>query len=302
MPESGDAGTTPAKAKLVTIDEYATGKAPAQKGKIVIEVDFNPQTLKLAFQSQTKGEKQVKSKGVQYVASSSSTLNVELIFDSTQTHNKEYLAGTDVRKKTKAIADAVMPFDNDAKTNVVQPLVRFEWGSFLFEGIVTGMSETLEYFSAQGVPLRATVALTLTRPSAAVLLGEAAAPNKTTTAPPGSAASGTPDTTPKTPTPAGDSLQKAAARNGSSSDWRSIANANNIDNPLRLPMGKPLDLNPLPGGSAGLPTGLGSSFQPKPLSTPDPNRAIQSQADSAFNRLNQSLPDSGGIVEPKFRR
>ena len=36
---------------------------------------------------------------------------------------------------------------------------RFEWGSFIFQGVVDSMDETLDYFSEEGVPLRATVSL-----------------------------------------------------------------------------------------------------------------------------------------------
>jgi hypothetical protein len=42
-------------------------------------------------------------------------------------------------------------------------MVRFEWGTIRFEGFAEGYKETLDFFSIDGVPLRASVNLTLTR-------------------------------------------------------------------------------------------------------------------------------------------
>ena len=40
--------------------------------------------------------------------------------------------------------------------------MRFQWGSFLFEGVMDSMDETLEFFSADGRPLRAKVSISIT--------------------------------------------------------------------------------------------------------------------------------------------
>jgi hypothetical protein len=45
----------------------------------------------------------------------------------------------------------------------VPPGVSFEWGRFKFPGVVDSLQETLDYFSEDGVPLRATIALGITR-------------------------------------------------------------------------------------------------------------------------------------------
>lgn len=296
MAASGQSNTIPAKARLVTVDKYSASGDISKEVKEIIEVDFNPQSLKLNFQNQIEGDKQSKSKGTQYVGSSSSTLTVELIFDSTQDH-KGGKAGSDVRKKTKAIADSVLPSKDGGGQGgkskpITPPKVRFEWGSFLFEGIVTTMSETLEYFSAQGVPLRATVALTMTRPAVAILikdLGNAAGAGS---------GLGSPDTTPKTPLPAGDSLQKAIGRTGNSGDWRSVANANNIDNPLRPPSGKLFDLSA--GGSASGSIGLGGSFGTS--ASIGGNAGLSGAAGGSLSGSLSASGQAGVSADVKFRR
>ena len=43
------------------------------------------------------------------------------------------------------------------------PAVRFLWGSFQFDGIMESLEETLEFFSPEGRPLRASITLTLSQ-------------------------------------------------------------------------------------------------------------------------------------------
>mgnify|MGYP006144076535 CR=1 FL=1 len=41
--------------------------------------------------------------------------------------------------------------------------MRFAWGSFLFNGLVDGIEETIDFFSPEGKPLRASISLTLSQ-------------------------------------------------------------------------------------------------------------------------------------------
>src|SRR5262245_1921099 len=82
-------------------------------------------------------------------------MSVELLFDTTQ-------SGANVRESTKDIAFFIQPKDKKSK-KPVPPCVRFEWGVFIFRGVVDSMEETLDYFSEQGVPLRATISLSISR-------------------------------------------------------------------------------------------------------------------------------------------
>lgn len=117
--------------------------------KVQIPVDFNPVTLQLTVQNKVEGAGDGK---VQHVSSSSAKLDLELIFDSTDT-------GEDVRQRTSPIENLMKP--DQAK---IVSQVKFEWGAFLFQGVIESFKQTLEFFSHNGVPLRAVVALSLSQP------------------------------------------------------------------------------------------------------------------------------------------
>ena len=136
-----------------------TGKAD-KKAK-ALTVQFNPETLEVTARSklqEEKGEKQDQTP-VQVVGSTERSMSVQLIFDETTT-------GNDVRNKTSQIVammqagDAVLKKYGKKKKDKkvkVPKLVTFDWGNFSFRGVIAECNETLEYFSADGVPLRASV-------------------------------------------------------------------------------------------------------------------------------------------------
>ncbi len=224
----------PAKAFLIEISALTTSQDDLQQdvqGENRVDVDFNPQTLKVTFTNQNAGGDQPAGSSSQYVGSSSSKLAVELLFDTTE-------AGTDVRKKTRDVAYFMAPALKTGQQRV-PPYVRFQWGSFIFEGKVDSLDETVEYFSEEGMPLRATVSLSMTSDTGLFLIGNASSANN---AAPGRAPA-TGATNPLKQAQPGDSLPKMAGRSGLSANWKSIASANNIDDPLRLEPGVLIDLN-----------------------------------------------------------
>jgi hypothetical protein len=75
-----------------------------------------------------------------------------LIFDSTG-------SGEDVRLKTVKIAKLMEP--SGSGNEKAPPVVNFEWGLYKFKGMVDTYKETIDYFSANGVPLRAAVNLSM---------------------------------------------------------------------------------------------------------------------------------------------
>jgi Contractile injection system tube protein len=239
-----------AKAKLVEIKWDARQKqAEKVNGEHDVEVHFNPQTLKLSFANETKGGDQPGGGAKQFVGSGTSKLSVELLFDTTQD-------GSDVRKETERVAYFIQAQEQRNPDNKrVPPGISFEWGSFIFRGIVDSMQESLEYFSEEGVPLRATVSLGLSRQDIEFLFGKA---RKTGGGAPGlGGAVGAPGTAPLDPARSGDSVQRMAGRSGKSSDWKAIAAANGIDDPLRLSAGTLLNMNVSAGASVGLGAGVG---------------------------------------------
>ena len=228
-----------AKARLVEIDAFSTeaAKSDPTQGGASVTVQFNPQSLKLNFQNQITGGDKPGGSETQFVGSSTSTLAVELLFDTTAD-------GTDVRAQSKQVAAFLLAKPQGKKR--IPPRLRFEWGSFLFEGIMVSMGETLDYFSIDGVPLRATLALNMTQPSVLIIPGAASQQSAT-----GGANRTAPGTQPQSPVRDGESVPQAAARTGQSADWKAIAAANNIDDPLRLSAGATLSLDVSAGGSLG---------------------------------------------------
>src|SRR5262245_58816389 len=125
-----------------------------------IEVQFNPATLKVNYANQKAGGDQVAGSPVQFVGKGSTKLTLELWFDTTVEEQKGPGGATpDVREKTEKVYKFMVatPGTGKHKKDFVPPGIRFHWGSFLFDGVVDSMDENLEYFSSQGVPMRASV-------------------------------------------------------------------------------------------------------------------------------------------------
>ncbi|MFI6640563.1 LysM peptidoglycan-binding domain-containing protein [Streptomyces sp. NPDC050504] len=110
------------------------------------------------------------------------------------------------------------------------PWVKFSWGSFSTVQMVmyvTSVSATYTLFSPSGIPIRATCSLSLTE-----VASETKKQNPT---------SGTLDARRVHRTVSGDSLASLAWREyGDATRWRVIAEANDIDDPLRLRPGTEL--------------------------------------------------------------
>jgi contractile injection system tube protein len=214
------------KAKLVEV-RWRGNRPEAEKvpGGKEVPVQFNPQTLKLTFANEDNSG--AGSPPRQSTGSGTSKLAVELLFDTTAD-------GSDVRVNTKKIAYFLM-----AAPGKAQPGLSFEWGSLIFRGVVKSIDETLDYFSEEGVPLRATIALNVARPKIEFIEPRPGNGQR----PAGGPAPATGATTPLEPARSDDNMQSLAARNGNSGDWKSIASANNIDDPLRLPPGSLINMN-----------------------------------------------------------
>src|SRR5207248_10261597 len=129
------------------------------------------------------------------------------------------------------------------------PAVRFMWGSFQFDGVMDSLEESLELFSNDGVPLRASMSLSLSQQKILDLTrqrpGSASPPPGVST--PGGG--GVPGTQPLAQAKSGDTLQGMAANAGQRLSWQGIATANGIENPRLLAPGQFIDLNASASGS-----------------------------------------------------
>lgn len=136
-----------------------------------ISVMFNPSSLKVTL-ANAIGENQrgSNSRAAQYVDKSSSSLTVELIFDSsieieeqlTEDQQSTIDVRKDVRKYTGEIANEFMKQESVGDKQVEPKRCMFLWGTFKFVGIMEGFDETLDFFSWEGTPLRSTVSIKMT--------------------------------------------------------------------------------------------------------------------------------------------
>ena len=198
-----------------------------------VEVQFNPETLKVNYSNQIDGGDQTGGSALQFIAKSSTKLALELWFDVTvdPDHN-------DVRKVTEKVAYFIRPQRQtvDGEEKMVPPAVRFIWGSFLFDGIVESMDETLEFFSEDGRPLRASVSLSVTSQDIQFQYNPDYAG-------PGTNGS-TPGTQPTETAREGDSVAGMLGRTGGNvSNWPKVAEAHDLESGLHIQAGTPINLN-----------------------------------------------------------
>ncbi len=165
----------PERAKLIPV----TGNNDNPDLPNAVDVQFNPATLKVSLSNTLKeNQRGGNSRSSQFVDKSSSSLSVELIFDTTYIDDKaakEYAkrareegrtrntfeAGTDVRLITKRIGNKfIKPVPSGNRLKAPSRCL-FQWGAFEFLGLIESFEETLDFFSPEGHPLRATVSLKL---------------------------------------------------------------------------------------------------------------------------------------------
>lgn len=120
--------------------------------KLTVPVHFNPASLQYTVANTLKEEgKGAKKK--QYVSQTTAKLTMDLVFDTTD-------SGEDVRVTTNKMAKLLQPVAAGGGKNV-PPTVRFSWGAYAFTGMVEQYKETIDFFAAGGIPLRAAINLTL---------------------------------------------------------------------------------------------------------------------------------------------
>jgi len=234
-----------------------------------VKVQFNPETLKVTYANQIVQNNgagdQRGSQTRQFVGAGTTKLALQLWFDVTS-----YPDGSapedDVRKLTARVAYFITPRKLDSGSGgtgggsggsggqsqgqsqgprYAPPAVRFIWGSFQFDGLVEGMEESLEFWSPDGRPLRASVSLGLSQQQITFAFsGRGGAGGGG-----GGLRSPLSGTTPLAQASAGATLPGLASSAGAGGSWQSIASANGIEDPLRIRPGTFIDLSArAPGG------------------------------------------------------
>jgi hypothetical protein len=262
------------KAKLIPIDPSGTQLLMDQ----AITVHFNPDTLKLSYTITNKadtGSKNSSNQAAQQASSSSAKLAVELVFDTTDLFETEQ-DGADVVKKItgKIVAAFVSPPVPDTapagKPIPANPCM-FLWGTFQFMGLIDSYNETLEFFSASGVPLRSSVSISMAQNRYKLSNIPARTPGQAQPLPPN--------------TPIGPAL---AAGGADPADWRGAALGAGIETPRFSP-------------SASLDVSLGASVSASASASGGAGFSIGSSADlgtaipGAFSASAVAVSSSAGF-------
>jgi hypothetical protein len=190
---------------------------------------FNPHEYKIT-KNNTWTEQKITGQNLPKVIFSEGgapTLHLTLHFDTLAQ------GSADVQYYTAPLWKMVMidTTTENARTHKgTPPPVAFEWGRLYFKAIITSINENFTLFTPSGVPIRSTVEVDLKQ-----FMDIAAQPpqvpeQSTQTAPQSTTAV------------QGDRLDHIAARTtGDASNYREVAEANNIDNPMQVRNGQTLN-------------------------------------------------------------
>ncbi len=218
-------------------------------------VHFNPSSLVYTVENANQQQSKDPHRR-QHVASFTGKLTMDLQFDTTDT-------GLDVRKFTSQVAAfmessaaANKAKSNPSKTNPpAAPVLSFDWGAYHFQGFMESFKETIDFFSADGIPLRALVSVGLARQDDVFDSSDAQAGVNANLAP-GSVVA----------TPDDGDVTDLASQGGDPNATRALASANGIENPrftggAALQVGGGIQLNAAVGfvASASVGGGIGIS-------------------------------------------
>ncbi|MDB5274934.1 MAG: hypothetical protein JWO58_3301 [Chitinophagaceae bacterium] len=133
--------------------EYATFKVleGTGAGGPPTPVQFNPASLEYSLSNEFDSSGG-NNGSRQQVKKTTGKLTMTLVYDTTDT-------GGDVREQTEHISTLLEP-SKDGKKKYA-PKIEFGWGTYSFKGVVEQYKETIDFFAPSGVPLRASINLTL---------------------------------------------------------------------------------------------------------------------------------------------
>lgn len=143
-----------------TLEEVSADKDPKSLGD-PIPVQLNPSSLKLSLKNTSEGGRSQGRQRSQQTGTSSTTLSMELVFDSadeTAASGNGPPEPVSVRHKTALVEKFVLPKKGGSET---PPRIRFKWHELELVGIVEGLDIDFDLFAPNGAPLRAKMQLTI---------------------------------------------------------------------------------------------------------------------------------------------
>jgi Contractile injection system tube protein/LysM domain len=211
--------------------------APTQLQKAYLEVEtgariecmFNP--ARFSFSQSNRWESdQIPGKAtpsMRYAGGEGGSFSLSLVFDTTSDGKA---VSTFTNKLLKLMdVDTSLPGFDETRSNGRPPWVKFHWGTSLhsFKAVVKSIEVGFTYFSSEGLPLRANVEMSLEQYEPDANWG------------PQNPTSGTPNPNRIHQVQVGDTLDRISGRYyGDPTQWRAIAVANSLDDPLDLRPGR----------------------------------------------------------------
>ena len=223
------AGGATAKAKLQVYDaQPATpggAKLASQRGEI--EFQFNPKELSIQKSAKWERKPSRNSKNAsppEFSGADPCKLTLEMFFDASDAESSGSVVGI-----VEQLFSCCVPTDTTRQNKkAVPPLVQLNWGAIVsFPAFITSVQAKYTLFASDGTPIRATCSVSMEE-----MPGDPLGQNPTS----GALSAHTVHTV-----ISGDSLASVAyAEYGDPAMWRPLAWANNIDDPIRLPVGTTL--------------------------------------------------------------
>ena len=232
-------GSRPAR-NTATLELYdakpAAGGAKLGPSRGHIEFQFNPKELSIQKSArwERKPARNAKKAGPpEFSGADPCKLTLEMFFDASGTDH-----GSVVEPVEELFHCCVPTGHTQKERKATPPLVQLKWGAITsFPAFVTSVQAKYTLFSPDGTPIRATCSVSMEE-----MPGEPDFQNPT---------SGGMSARAVHKVISGDSLASIAYREyGDPSMWRPLARANDIDDPIRLPVGATL----IVPGAAELPT------------------------------------------------
>lgn len=237
------------------LGEITADDAPTEVPGTLVDVQFNPTSLRVQLSNRTAGGQQAGAQARQRPGTGEMTVSFELVFDTADEGSTE--EAVDVLERTRMVERFVRP-RGPREGEEAPPRVIFKWGSFVVQGTMESANLDLDLFDARGTPLRARVAVTIKgqdpRWTYTPAAGQKNAPAGSTAGArgaggmPGASAAGLPGTVGMgaaisrvVSAMPGESLAQLAARAGfDPAAWRALAAG--VGNPLALQLGEEIAL------------------------------------------------------------
>lgn len=220
-------------------DQAAVQKAYLQiEGGEKLEAWFNPKEYALGRTNkwEVKPVPGAPLPNTQFGGSDPHKLNIDLLFDDSESPDGDI---STITSKLLEMMEVDPQFGSADNNNARPPMVEFGWGKVLtFKAVCDSLNITYTLFKPDGTPIRALAKLGLTQVSKSALTATGGGAkrmnppkqNPTTIAIGGLRSHMVRD---------GDSLQSIAyAAYGDATQWRVIADANGIDDPVHLRRGQ----------------------------------------------------------------